>query len=76
MTYLRRLELRLSEKGIHHSAEDVMEDMSHLHSIMVMRDGRSEPVRKLEQPTKTQAEALSALGYQIDAGGVLQPLPR
>jgi transposase len=76
MTYLRKLELRLSEKGIHCTAEDVMKDMSRLHSIMVMRDGRSEPVRKLEQPTKTQAEVLSALGYRIDAGGVLQPLPR
>ena len=76
MTYLRRLELRLTEKGIHRSAEDVMEDMNRLHSIMVMRDGRSEPVRKLEQPTKTQAEVLSALGYRIDAGGVLHPLPQ
>jgi transposase len=76
MTYLRRLELRLSEKGINRSAEEVMEDMSHLHSIMVMRDGRSEPVRKLEQPTKTQAEVLSAFGYRIDASGVLQPIPQ
>jgi transposase len=75
MTYLRRLELRLSDKGINRCAEDVMKDMSRLHSIMVMRDGRSEPVRKLEQPTKTQAEVLSAFGYRIDAGGVLQPLP-
>jgi len=76
MTYLRRLELCLSEKGINRSAENVMEDMRNLHSIMVIRDGRSEPVRKLEQPTKTQAEVLSAFGYRIDAGGVLQHLPQ
>jgi len=76
MTYLRRLELCLSEKGINRSAENVMEDMRNLHSIMVIRDGRSEPVRKLEQPTKTQAEVLSAFEYRIDAGGVLQHLPQ
>jgi transposase len=76
MTYLRRLELRLVQKGISRSAEDIIEDMSHLHSIMVMHDGRSKPVRKLEQPTKTQVEVLSALGHRIDAGGVLHSLPQ
>ena len=76
MTCLRRLELCLSEKGINRSAENVMEDMRRLHSIMVIRDGRIEPVRKLEQSTKTQAEVLSAFGYRIDAGGVLQHLPQ
>ncbi|MBN1129445.1 MAG: IS1634 family transposase [Chitinispirillaceae bacterium] len=74
MTYLRRIELRLQSHGIDRTAADVMDEMSQLHSIMVMRDGRSEPKRKLEAPTKTQAEVLSAFGYRVDAGGVLQPI--
>jgi transposase len=74
MTYLRRIELKLQSHGMNRTAEDVMEDMSQLHSIMVIRDGRSEPKRKLEEPTKTQAEVLSVFGYRVDAGGVLQPI--
>jgi transposase len=69
-----RIELQLQSYGIHRTAEDVMDEMSQLHSIMVMRDGRSEPKRKIETPTKTQAEVLSAFGYRVDAGGVLQSI--
>ncbi len=72
MTYLRRLELRLSSAGIKHSAEDVMDDMKHLHSVLTLNKGAIRPVRRLEAPTKTQAEALSALGYRSDERGVLQ----
>jgi len=72
MTYLRRLERRLQEAGIHRTAASVMDEMSHLHSILSLGDGRSKPNRHLEVPTKTQAEVLSALGHYVDANGVLQ----
>jgi len=74
MTYLRRIELRLTAHGSNRSFEDIMDDMIHLHSIVVFKDGRSEPVRKIEAPTKTQTEVLSAFGYRINAGGVLHIL--
>ena len=76
MTYLRRIELRLSAAGVHRTAEDVMEDMRHLHSVLVMKNGGRKANRQLEIPTKTQAEVLSAFGYSIDAGGVLRPKDR
>jgi transposase len=73
MTYLRRIELRLKAAGIHRTAEDVMEDMRHLHSVLVMKDGGRKANRQTEIPTKTQAEVLSAFGFLVDAGGVLRP---
>ena len=71
MTYLRRIELRLTAHGIHRTAEDVMEDMKHLHSVLLVKDGGRKADRRIEIPTKTQAEVLSAFGFSVDAGGVL-----
>jgi len=73
MTYLRRLERRLEKAGKKATASSVMEEMRHLHSVLTLGNGRSKPHRRLEAPTKTQAEVLSALGYHVDARGVLQP---
>ncbi len=72
MTYLRRIELRLCAAGVHRTVEDVMEDMRHLHSVLVMKDGGRKANRQIEIPMKTQAEVLSAFGFLIDAGGVLR----
>jgi len=74
MTYLRRLELRLSAAGVSRTAEDVMEDMLHLHSVLTLNKGSIKPIRRLETPTKTQSEVLSALGHRVDNSGVLQPV--
>ena len=71
MTCLRRLELKLASAGINRTAEDVMDDMQHLHSVLTLNKGSRKPIRRLETPTKTQVEVLSALGYRIDDGGVL-----
>jgi transposase len=76
MTYLRRIELKLKAAGVDRTAEAVMEDMRHLHSVLIMRDGGRKAERRLEIPTKTQAEVLSAFGVSIDAGGVLRPSSR
>ena len=74
MTYLRRLELKLASAGINRTAEDVMDDMQHLHSVLTLSKGSRKPIRRLETPTKTQSEVLSALGHRIDDGGVLHPI--
>jgi transposase len=72
MTYLRRLELKLMSAGITRTAEDVMDDMRHLHSVLMLSKGLRKPIRRLETPTKTQAEVLSAFGRYVDQSGVLQ----
>jgi len=74
MTYLRRLELRLSSAGVSRTAEDVMKDMQHLHSVLTLNKGSIKPIRRLETPTKTQSEVLSSLGHRVDDSGVLQPI--
>jgi len=74
MTYLRILELRLGAAGVHRTAADVMDDMRRLHSVLTLTDGRSQPMRRIETPTKTQSEVLSAFGHAVSARGVLQPL--
>jgi len=73
LTYLRMLEKRLADAGVKRTAAEAMEDLGHLHSVLMLSTG-GKPVRRLEEPTKSQAEALKALGYHVDKGGVLQPL--
>jgi len=76
LTYLRRLELRLSAVGIKRTAEDVMDDMRHLHSVLTLSKGSRKLNRRLETPSKTQAEVLSCFGYYVDESGVLQIIKR
>ena len=76
LTYLRRLELRLEAAGVNRTAADVMDDMQHLHSVLMLPAGARKPRRRLETPSKTQAEVLTALGWRVDAGGVLQVTDR
>ncbi|MCG2817867.1 MAG: IS1634 family transposase [Actinomycetia bacterium] len=76
MTYLTRLEIRLSSAGVNRMAEDVMDDMRHLHSVLTLTRRARKPLRRLETPTKTQSEVLTALGHHVDESGVLQPSRR
>jgi transposase len=76
MTYLRRIELKLAASGIKRTAADVMEDMRKLHQVLSLRKGARKPGRRLETPSKTQAEVLSAFGCHVDASGVLQQIDR
>jgi len=73
MTLLRRIELRLHTAGVHRTSEEVMEDMCHLHSVLMLRQGGRKADRRIEIPTKTQAEVLSAFGFYVDSSGVLRP---
>jgi transposase len=76
LTYLRRLELKLSAAGIKRTVEDVMDDMRHLHSVLTLSKGSRKLNRRLETPSKTQAEVLTCFGYYVDEGGVLQTIKR
>jgi hypothetical protein len=76
MTYLRRIELKLAASGVKRTVADVMEDMRKLHQVLSMKKGERKPGRRLETPSKTQAEVLSAFGHRVDAGGVLQQIDR
>lgn len=72
MTYLRLIELRLKNLHTNRSAQDVMADMQKLHSVLLLSGNKRKPVRRIEIPTKTQAEVLSAFGHYVDDGGVLR----
>ena len=74
ITYLRILENRLASKGIQRTPNDVMADMQRLHSILSLSKGARKPERRLETPSETQAEVLSAFGQRIDSDGVLRPV--
>ncbi len=76
LTYLRMIELRLEGAGVNRTAENVMDDMRHLHSVLRLKAQARNPIRRLETPTKTQREVLRAFGYRIDSSGVLQHLER
>jgi transposase len=76
LAYLRRLELKLAAAGIKRTAEDVMDDMRQFHSVLTLSKGARKPLRRLETPSKTQAEALKVFGHYVDDSGVLQALIR
>jgi hypothetical protein len=50
-----------------------MQDMRTLHDVLSIPKGARKPHRRLETPSKTQAEVLSAFGHRVDDSGVLQP---
>jgi transposase len=72
MTYLRRIELKMTAAGRKRSIEEIMDDMRHLHYVLSVKKGSRTPERRLETPSKTQREVLSAFGYRVDESGVLQ----
>jgi transposase len=74
LTYLRRLELRMQAAGIKRTSKDVLEDLANLHSVLLIDKKTNRPRRMLEQPSKTQVEALKALGYIVNPNGVLQQI--
>jgi transposase len=72
MTYLRRIELKMESAGLKRTAAEIMDDMRHLHYVLSLKKGTRKPNRRLETPSKTQAEVLSVFGHQVNASGVLQ----
>ena len=72
MTYLRRIELKMAAAGQKLSVEKIMDEMQHLHYLLSVKKGSRKPERRLETPSKTQSEVLSAFGYHVNESGVLQ----
>jgi len=72
MTYLRRIELKMAAAGQKLSVEKIMDEMQHLHYVLSVKKGSRKPERRLETPSKTQSEVLSAFGYRVNESGVLQ----
>ena len=73
LTYLHLLEIRLHKARLEFSAAAAMEQMRKLHSCLCWEDGRSKPVRMIEEPTENQAAIMAAFGYEV-SGGVLQKI--
>ncbi len=48
------------------------DDMRHLHCVLSVKKGSRTPERRLETPSNTQGEVLSAFGYHLDGSGDLQ----
>ena len=54
------------------SGPTILDQMRQFHSALLLYPGKREAERVLETPEKTQSEVLSAFGYRITDGGVLQ----
>jgi hypothetical protein len=62
----------MESAGLKRTAAEIMDDMRHLHYVLSLKKGTRKPNRRLETPSKTQAEILSVLGHYVDESGVLQ----
>ncbi len=62
----------MTAAGRKRSIEEIVNDMRHLHYVLSVKKGSRTPVRRLENPNKTQSEVLSAFGYHVDESEVLQ----
>lgn len=69
LTCLRLLELKLDGQ---HSAKTIMEEMSHLNSVLSWRKGAPTPEFQIEDPNDLQSQILTAIGYRVKDGSVLQ----
>jgi Holliday junction resolvasome RuvABC DNA-binding subunit len=66
----------MERQGIKRTARDILDDLSHLHSALILDKRSRQPRRMIEHPGKTQEEALKALGYRVDTRGVLQAIKK
>jgi transposase len=69
LSYLRILEIKLVEAGIHMTAQHCMEVMRSLHSCLCWEGKKVR--RIIEEPSPEQAKILHAFGYEVKKG-VLQ----
>jgi len=69
ITCLRLLEIELDGK---YSAKTIIEEMQNWNCVLSWKPGSSKPDIRLENPTALQSEILSALGYTMKDGWVLQ----
>jgi transposase len=69
LSYLRILEIKLEEAGIHMTAQHCMEMMRSLHSCLCWEGKKVR--RIIEEPSPDQVKILHAFGYEVKKG-VLQ----
>jgi transposase len=77
LTVLRLIELRVQKSGVKtrleaDSGRAVLAEMRALHSVILWPAKKRVPIRCIETPTETQREVLSAFGWRVGKGGVLQ----
>lgn len=46
--------------------------MRHLHYVLKIKEGHRIPARRLESPSKLQAQVQSAFYYNVDENGILR----
>jgi len=73
MAFLRIIELRLRDAGVHMTAKAAMRHMQNLHSCLLWLPGKRKAIRMLEEPGKEQRKIMRAFGWKI-ASGVLQEI--
>jgi len=69
LSCLRLLELKV---GGPETAKTLMEEMTGLNSVLSRYKGAALPIVQIEEPNEIQIKVLTALGYTIKDGSVLQ----
>ena len=73
LAYLRLVELKLKDAGIHMTAQGAMELMRNPHSCRCWSGEKVKALRTIEEPSPEQSKILAAFGYEV-ARGVLQKI--
>jgi transposase len=73
LAYLRLVELKLEDAGIHMTAQRAMDLMRNLHSCLCWNGEKEKALRMIEEPSPEQAKILAAFGYEVTRG-VLQKI--
>ena len=71
LSYLRLVELKLEDAGIHMTAQRTMELMRNLHSCLCWNGEKEKALRMIEESSPEQAKIMAAFGYEVTRG-VLQ----
>jgi transposase len=66
--YLRLVELKLEDAGIHMTAQRVMELMRNLHSCLCWNGEKEKALRLIEEPSPEQAKILAAFDTKWRVG--------
>jgi transposase len=73
LAYLRLIELKLEDAGIHMTAQRTMDLMRNLHSCLCWNGEKEKAWRMIEEPSPDQARVLAVFGYEVERG-VLQKI--
>ena len=68
LAYLRLIELKLEDAGIHMTSQRTMDLMRNLHSCLCWSEEKEMACRMIEESVPDQARILAAFGYEADRG--------